>query len=72
MVSAETIKGGYKINEMREKNGLAPLKIRSIELVNEEYRCWDVEETKISSSNGRLRLLGTLLKAPEVRMSKIY
>uniref|UniRef100_A0A0K8TBU8 Cytidyltransferase-like domain-containing protein n=1 Tax=Lygus hesperus TaxID=30085 RepID=A0A0K8TBU8_LYGHE len=65
IVSPETMKGGQKVNEMRQKNGLDPLKIRSIQLVTEDLKCWDVEEEKVSSSNGRLRLLGTLLKEPE-------
>lgn len=65
VVSQETLKGGQKVNEVRMKNGLNPLTIREIKLVNEEIRCWELEEEKISSSNGRLRLLGTLLRNPE-------
>lgn len=65
VVSAETQKGGAKVNELRLKNGLNQLDIHEIELVPDE-KCDGEEENKISSSNARMRLLGTRIKNPQV------
>ncbi|KAF5290520.1 hypothetical protein FQA39_LY03624 [Lamprigera yunnana] len=63
ILSAETTRGGQKINEVREIKGLPKLDIFQVDLIEEPHRN-PVEETKISSSTNRIRLLGTLLKAP--------
>ncbi|KAJ3644954.1 hypothetical protein Zmor_022650 [Zophobas morio] len=60
-VSDETVKGGHKINEIREKNNLNKLDIFPVTLLEEPCHNPN-EETKISSSTSRMRLLGTLLK----------
>ncbi|KAL1137624.1 hypothetical protein AAG570_009320 [Ranatra chinensis] len=64
IVSSETLRGGSKVNELRLKNNLNPLVIHSVELLN-DIRLDDEEEDKISSSNYRLRLLGTRIREPE-------
>lgn len=46
---------------MRQKNGLPPLEVLSIELIDEPFPNPN-EEPKISSSTTRMRLLGSLLK----------
>ena len=65
VVSAETIGGGKKVNELRINNGLKPLHVHSVELIP-DIKLDEEEEDKVSSSNDRLRLLGTLLSIPEV------
>ncbi|KAJ9591691.1 hypothetical protein L9F63_001778 [Diploptera punctata] len=71
VVSAETYKGGLKVNEIRQKNGLSPLEIHAVDLLSAiaEQIDDEEEEDKISSSNQRMRLLGTRLKTPEARPS---
>lgn len=61
VVSAETIKGGHKVNEIRTENHLMPLDIFTVELVDCPDRQED-EEEKISSSTNRMRLLGYPIK----------
>ncbi|XP_075237464.1 bifunctional Phosphopantetheine adenylyltransferase - Dephospho-CoA kinase [Lycorma delicatula] len=68
VVSAETINGGNKINELRKERGLNPMAVHSVPLLPETNKSDDVEEDKISSSNNRLRLLGTLLKPPSPKL----
>ncbi|KAK4874734.1 hypothetical protein RN001_014094 [Aquatica leii] len=63
VVSAETIKGGHKINEIRQSKNLPILEILEVELIQEPYP-ESMEELKISSSTARMRLLGTLLNPP--------
>ncbi|KAJ8731258.1 hypothetical protein PYW07_004422 [Mythimna separata] len=65
IVSEETAKGATKINEKRKENGLQPMDVHVIGLV-QDVRAQDSqeEEGKISSSNQRMRLLGTMLKPP--------
>lgn len=65
VVSEETHKGGDKINEKRRENNLPPLDVYTIGLV-EENTLAEAEEAKVSSSNRRMRLLGTLLRPPVV------
>lgn len=65
VVSAETVGGGKKVNELRVSNGLKPLEVLSVELIP-DIKLDEEEEDKISSSNDRLRLLGTLITQPEV------
>lgn len=67
VVSSETVGGGSKINQVREANGLNPLCIHSVELLADS-KMDEEEEDKISSSNLRLRCLGTLLRTPQVRI----
>ncbi|KAL7305220.1 hypothetical protein TKK_0002605 [Trichogramma kaykai] len=65
VVSEETQRGGHIINEERIKNKLNPLKIYVVKLM-EDPTNKEHEETKVSSSNHRMRLLGTRLKKPVV------
>jgi len=68
ILSEETINGGKLINDKRISAGLLPLDILPVPLLEEEKStidCCEEEEHKISSSNYRMRLLGTLLKTPE-------
>ncbi|XP_060521985.1 bifunctional coenzyme A synthase [Cylas formicarius] len=64
VVSPETVRGGQKINEIRKEKQLHELEIVSIRLIDEP-KPDPIEEPKISSSNTRLRLLGTLFKSVE-------
>jgi len=69
ILSEETVKGGELINEKRIQNKLEPLDIIPVPLLEEDKStsdCCEEEEQKISSSNYRMRLLGTLLKPPQV------
>ncbi|EFA07751.2 bifunctional coenzyme A synthase [Tribolium castaneum] len=61
VVSEETVKGSQKINEIRLEKQLNPLDVHSVKLIDEPYPNLN-EERKISSSTGRIRLLGTLLR----------
>lgn len=63
VVSAETLRGGEKVNEKRKEVDLPLLDIVSIDLVEFPDHLSE-EEAKISSSTGRMRKLGTLLKPP--------
>ncbi|CAD7006594.1 bifunctional coenzyme A synthase isoform X2 [Ceratitis capitata] len=67
VVSAETEKGGHKINELRMKNNMRPLEIYCIELVNSTNIGLGPMEKKVSSSNTRIDLLGSRIKRPEPR-----
>ncbi|XP_078047620.1 bifunctional Phosphopantetheine adenylyltransferase - Dephospho-CoA kinase [Augochlora pura] len=65
VVSEETKRGGDKVNEMRMQKNLCTLDIHVVELVKDEnYRAH--EESKISSTNNRIRLLGTRLRPPNI------
>lgn len=71
IVSRETSSGGEKVNEKRIQNNLNKLDIHVIDLVNDEASSHQGnigDEIKISSSNQRRRLLGTLLKQPNVKV----
>lgn len=63
IVSAETKRGGEKVNELRKSSGLRELKIHCIDLVEFEPDN-DVKELKVSSTNTRMDLLGTRLHHP--------
>lgn len=65
VVSTETFKGGLKVNELRKSNHLSELDMHVVDLV-EEFETSAIEEKKISSSTGRMRLLGAHLKNPKV------
>jgi len=62
--SQETEKGCLAINSKRKEAGMNELDIHLIELVQDENREQEFEEEKISSSTGRIRLLGTRLAPP--------
>jgi phosphopantetheine adenylyltransferase/dephospho-CoA kinase len=67
VVSTETYKGGLKVNELRRENNLPALDIHTVDLLEAiPEHIGDEEEEKISSSNRRMRLLGTRLRVPEV------
>ncbi|XP_077315569.1 bifunctional coenzyme A synthase isoform X1 [Lithobates pipiens] len=68
VVSEETRKGGLSVNKRRLENGLEELDVHEIQLVTDPQHS-KIEEEKISSSSLRNRLLGTLLKAPNVNHS---
>ena len=64
IVSEETKKNGELINQKRIENNLPPLEIHIINIVSDVFFENDGDESKVSSSNQRRRLLGTLLKEP--------
>lgn len=63
-MSAETYRGGEKVNEIRKANNLKELKIHCIDMIELETN-EEGKEKKISSSNQRLDLLGTRLREPD-------
>ncbi|XP_068247201.1 bifunctional coenzyme A synthase [Palaemon carinicauda] len=65
VVSEETKKGIKLINDARQERGLNLLDGYIIGLVDDKCRASDEEESKISASSLRMRLLGTLLKPVE-------
>lgn len=65
VVSEETVPGSVKINEKRKEIGIQPLDVYVIGLAQDSHpERTDEEEEKLSSSNQRMRLLGTLLRPP--------
>ncbi|XP_014600315.1 PREDICTED: bifunctional coenzyme A synthase isoform X1 [Polistes canadensis] len=60
VVSEETKRGGDKVNSLRLQKNLNELVIHEVKLLFDENRK-EHEESKISSSNQRMRLLGTRL-----------
>lgn len=64
VVSTETLQGGINVNEIRKAIQLPVLQIHCIDLFEVETN-EEGKEKKISSSNQRVDLLGTLLKEPE-------
>lgn len=62
VASEETKKGVTSINKVREENGLKPLDVYIIGLVEDQCREYEEEEVKISASSQRMRHLGTILK----------
>lgn len=55
------------MNELRRENNLPALDIHTVDLLEAiPEHLDDEEEEKISSSNRRMRLLGTRLRVPEV------
>ncbi|KAM3965113.1 bifunctional Phosphopantetheine adenylyltransferase - Dephospho-CoA kinase [Aphomia sociella] len=66
VVSEETVRGADKINEKRLENGLQPLDKYVVTLAQDSHpQRSQEEEDKVSSSNIRMRLLGTLLRTPK-------
>ncbi|KAI8777736.1 bifunctional coenzyme A synthase [Biomphalaria glabrata] len=66
VVSDETKAGGASVNEERIKRGFSSLDMVTIELIEDSCHAED-EESKISSSSYRKRLLGTLLTQVPVK-----
>lgn len=64
VVSQETLRGGQKVNELRAEKGLRELKVHVINLIEHDEHENPNFEKKVSSSNRRLELLGTLLRPP--------
>ncbi|KAJ8722181.1 hypothetical protein PYW08_004583 [Mythimna loreyi] len=66
IVSEETLRGAHKINEKRKENGFQPMDVHVIGLLQDvQAQDSKEEENKISSSNQRMRLLGSMLKPPK-------
>lgn len=65
VVSAETKRGGEKVNELRAAKGLNQLEVCCIDLMEGDKDFAD-KELKVSSSNQRMDLLGSKLRRPEV------
>ncbi|KAH0948898.1 hypothetical protein HN011_006343 [Eciton burchellii] len=65
VVSEETKRGGDKVNEIRLQNNLSKLDVYVVKLAADEHHN-EYEENKISSSNQRIRLLGTRLQPPRI------
>jgi phosphopantetheine adenylyltransferase/dephospho-CoA kinase len=63
VVSDETLKGGFKVNEIRKEKKLRELEIYSIPLV-EIIEVLKEKEKKVSSSNQRMDILGSQFKPP--------
>lgn len=63
VVSEETIKGGIKVNEERQKKGMSTLHVHTIDLIPDDAHS-NNEELKISSSSLRMRNLGTRRNVP--------
>ncbi|XP_049873172.1 bifunctional coenzyme A synthase isoform X2 [Pectinophora gossypiella] len=65
VVSEETVRGAQKVNEKRRENGVSPLEVHVIGLTEDQYeKRSQEEEVKVSSSNQRMRMLGTTLRPP--------
>lgn len=69
IVSQETLKGGNYVNKVRAERNLGVLDVVVIDLVEDASRDSSVEEEKVSSSSARMRLLGSLLKEPDLSMT---
>jgi len=66
VVSAETLRGGQKVNELRNAKQLRELEIFVIDIVESNVHD-GIHETKVSSSNTRIDLLGSRWRKPEHR-----
>ena len=65
------MKGGSMVNIKRVENKLEPMEIHVISLIDDHQSPTTAEdEIKVSSSNQRKRLLGTLLREPYVSSIK--
>jgi phosphopantetheine adenylyltransferase/dephospho-CoA kinase len=64
VVSAETIKGAEKINEIRKGKDFPVLDVHHIILFSDTLKHSEHEEDKISSSSQRMRILGNRLRPP--------
>lgn len=64
VVTEETLKGGYRVNEERKKRNMPELKIHKIPVLSDPERN-SFEEHKISSSSLRMRSLGTMIQYPK-------
>lgn len=64
VVSDETMKGGQKVNDIRRGKHFRELEIFSIPLVEIKEAIIKEKESKISSSNQRMDILGTQFKEP--------
>lgn len=64
VVSAETLRGAEKINEIRKGKNFPPLDVHHIVLFADSLKEHEFEEDKISSSSQRIRILGDRLRPP--------
>lgn len=67
VVSDETMRGGQKVNEIRKQKDFRALEIFSIPLVEIKEAIIKEKESKISSSNQRMDILGSQFKQPYPR-----
>lgn len=68
VVSDETLRGAHKVNEVRAAKQLCQLDIFTIDIVESKVND-GIHDTKVSSSNTRIDLLGTRWRQPEVYSS---
>ncbi|KAL7732035.1 hypothetical protein ACLKA6_015798 [Drosophila palustris] len=66
VVSAETLRGAHKVNELRATKELCQLDIFTIDIVESKVND-GIHESKVSSSNTRIDMLGTRWRQPEAR-----
>lgn len=66
VVSEETVRGGEKVNQLRKERNLSQLDIHVVKLMSDEQSD-ENEDPKISSSNERIRLLGTRLRQTNLK-----
>ena len=65
VVSGETLRGAHKVNELRATKELCQLDIFTIDIVESKVND-GIHESKVSSSNTRIDMLGTRWRQPEV------
>jgi len=71
VVSEETLRGAHKVNELRANKQLCQLDIYTIDIVESKVND-GIHESKVSSSNTRIDLLGTRWRQPEVGYLILY
>lgn len=64
------MRGGEAVNRLRSETNLSKLHVHCIDLVELSQTC-EYKETKISSSNQRIDMLGTRVRRPNLRGTKV-
>lgn len=75
VISEETQKNGSKVNVKRVENNLPELDVHIVKVIKVDPLILAQnpgDEDKLSSSNERRKLLGTLLKPPHVKYKFIF